>query len=58
MPARFNRKLWVRRGGYLLIEPSEAAAQDDGTRVTGTIAAVLYDDAVKALRRMPGVWCV
>jgi probable RNA-binding protein EIF1AD len=57
MPARFNRKLWVRRGGYLVIEACPEAAQDAGSRVTGTICAVLYDDAIKALkRRHPGVW--
>ncbi|KAF6259225.1 hypothetical protein COO60DRAFT_1030707 [Scenedesmus sp. NREL 46B-D3] len=56
MPAKFNRKLWVRRGGYLIIEPSPEAEQDAGSRVTATIAAVLYEEHVKQLKKMQGVW--
>ncbi|KAG2489844.1 hypothetical protein HYH03_011647 [Edaphochlamys debaryana] len=54
MPAKFNKKLWVKRGGFLLIEASEEAQQD--TKVTGTIVGVLYDDQIKQLSKMPGVW--
>jgi hypothetical protein len=32
MPARFNKKLWVRRGGYVIIDESEEAQQDAGSR--------------------------
>jgi probable RNA-binding protein EIF1AD len=56
MPAKFNRKLWVKRGGFLIIETSTEAEQDAGSRVTGTIAAVLYEEHVKQLKKMPGVW--
>ena len=56
MPAKFNRKLWVRRGGYLVIEPSLEAEQDANSRVTGTICTVLYDEHIKQLKKMPGVW--
>lgn len=88
MPAKFNKKLWVKRGGFLLIEDSMglaaagAAAQGQGQaaaagaagaeegpgaaaavgggggapKVTGTILAVLYDDQIKQLMRLPGVW--
>eukprot|EP00879_Flechtneria_rotunda_P028248 GHRR01030340.1.p2 GENE.GHRR01030340.1~~GHRR01030340.1.p2 ORF type:complete len:108 (+),score=9.90 GHRR01030340.1:194-517(+) len=56
MPAKFKRKLWVRRGGYLIIEASPEAEQDSSSRVTGTICAVLYDEHIKQLRKMPGVW--
>ncbi|GLC42676.1 hypothetical protein PLESTB_001126200 [Pleodorina starrii] len=54
MPAKFNKKLWVKRGGYLLVEDSPAAGDD--TKVTGTILSVLYDDQIKQLSKMPGVW--
>ncbi|GIL77429.1 hypothetical protein Vretifemale_6881 [Volvox reticuliferus] len=54
MPAKFNKKLWVKRGGYLLVEDSPAAGED--TKVTGTILSVLYDDHIKQLAKMPGVW--
>jgi probable RNA-binding protein EIF1AD len=56
MPAKFNRKLWVRRGGFLIVESSPEAQQDKGSRVTGTICAVLYDEHIKQLKKMPGVW--
>lgn len=56
MPAKFNKKLWVRRGGYLIVEESEAAQQDSASRVTGTIVSVLYDEHVRQLQKLPGVW--
>lgn len=56
IPAKFNKKLWVRRGGYLIIDDSIEALEDESSRVTGTIVQVLYDDHVKELKRMPGVW--
>jgi len=58
MPAKFNKMLWVRRGGYLIVEESQDAQADSGSRVTGTIVAVLYDEHIKQLRKIPGVWCV
>jgi hypothetical protein len=54
MPAKFNKKLWVKRGGFLLVEDSEAAVGE--TRVTGNILAVLYTEHIKQLMKMPGVW--
>ncbi|EFJ48885.1 hypothetical protein VOLCADRAFT_104609 [Volvox carteri f. nagariensis] len=54
MPAKFNKKLWVKRGGYLLVEDSPAAGGD--SKVTGTILSVLYDDQIKQLAKMPGIW--
>lgn len=54
LPQRFNKKLWIRRGGYLLIEEGQAVGGDN--KVTGTINAVLYDDHIKELSRLPGVW--
>ena len=55
LPAKFHKKLWVRKGSYLIVEDA-AEAGDEGSRVTGLVAAVLYADHVKQLRRMPGVW--
>ena len=54
LPARFNKKLWVRRGGYLIIE--EGVAEGAGA-VSALIVSVLYVDGVRALRKLPGVWC-
>ena len=55
LPARFNKKLWVRRGGFLVIE--EAVAEG-ASAVSALIVSVLYADGVRALRKLPDVWCV
>ena len=55
LPAKFHKKLWVRKGSFLVVEDAPAAGEE-GSRVTGQIVAVLYADHVKQLRRMPGVW--
>ncbi|KAG2454993.1 hypothetical protein HYH02_000818 [Chlamydomonas schloesseri] len=54
MPAKFNKKLWVKRGGFVMVEDSAQAEGD--TKVTGTIVSVLYDDQIKQLQKMDGVW--
>ena len=38
IPQKFNKKLWLRRGGFVVVEESEAAAED--TKVTGNIVTV------------------
>ena len=55
LPARFNKKLWVRRGGYLIVDEAEDAAAGTGA-VSALIVSVLYADGVHALRKLPGVW--
>lgn len=56
LPARFNKLLYVKRGGYLIVETSEEAAAS-GVAVTGFVVAVLYDDDVKGLKKS-GEWYV
>lgn len=53
LPAKFHKKLWIKRGSFLIVEG--AADEVDG-RVTGQILRVLYEDQVKHLKRMAGVW--
>jgi translation initiation factor IF-1 len=53
LPAKFNKKLWVKRGGFLIIESTPV---DDDSRVTGSILSVLYDEDIQELKRVPGVW--
>ncbi|KAK9830876.1 hypothetical protein WJX81_000816 [Elliptochloris bilobata] len=53
LPARFNKKLWVRRGGYLVVEEAEDVGAG---AVSALIVSVLYSDGVRALRKLPGVW--
>lgn len=55
LPAKFHKKLWIRKGSFLIVEDAPEASSE-GHRVTGFVAAVLYADHVKQLRRMPGVW--
>lgn len=53
LPAKFNKKLWVKRGGYLIVALGDA----EGTQsVKGTIVHVLYEDDVRRLKSMPDVW--
>jgi hypothetical protein len=35
-------------------QPQEAL--QPGSKVTGTILAILYDEQIKQLRKLPGVW--
>ena len=53
LPAKFNKKLWIKRGGFVVVEEGDAGAED---KVTATIVKVLYEQDVKALKKMDGVW--
>ena len=53
LPAKFNKKLWIKRGGYIIVEEGDLDAAD---KVTAVITKVLYEDDVKALKKLPGVW--
>ena len=52
LPAKFHKKLWIKKGNYLYIE----AVEDADSSVTGQIVRVLYEDDVKHLSKVPGVW--
>lgn len=54
LPARFHKRLWIKRGGYLVVTDGGAAAAPTATR--GEVVAVLYARDVARLRRMEGVW--
>ncbi|KAK2077849.1 hypothetical protein QBZ16_003717 [Prototheca wickerhamii] len=54
IPAKFHKKLWIRNGSYLMVE----ADRDIEAAVSGQVTRVLFDEHVKQLQRMPGVWCV
>ncbi len=38
IPQKFNKKLWVRSGGFVVVEEDESAAGD--AKITGTICQV------------------
>ena len=58
LPAKFHKKLWIKKGNFLMVEEAAEARGAEGSRVTGHILTVLFADHVKQLKRMPGVWCV
>lgn len=53
LPQKFNKKLWIRKGGYVIVEEEEKAAAD--TKVTGLIITILYDEHIKQLKKR-GEW--
>ncbi|DBA81272.1 hypothetical protein WJX79_004041 [Trebouxia sp. C0005] len=53
LPAKFNKKLWIKRGGYIIVEEGDVDVQD---KVTATIVKVLFEQDVKALKKLSGVW--
>ncbi len=55
LPAKFHKKLWIKKGNYLYVESLEDA-EDTDSRVTGQIVRVLFGDDVKQLKKMEGVW--
>ena len=55
LPAKFHKKMWIKRGGFLIVRaPPEAAAS--GARLAGEVERVLYEQEVSGLKGMAGVW--
>lgn len=54
LPAKFHKKLWIKKGNFLFVEGIEDEGAD--ARVTGQIVRVLFDEDVKQLKKMQGVW--
>lgn len=52
IPARFHKKLWIKRGNYLIIENVE----ETDAAVTGQVVQVLFTDHVKQLKKIEGIW--
>ena len=53
LPNKFNKKLWIRKGGYVIVEEEERAAAD--SKVSGLIVSILYDEHIKQLKKR-GEW--
>lgn len=53
LPPRFRNLLWVRRGGYVLVDVSEADHRDN--KLGGEVIAVLRPAQTKYIRRQ-GLW--
>jgi probable RNA-binding protein EIF1AD len=50
IPAKFNKKLWIRKGGLVVVEQTVTGATD--AKVTGTVFAVLYPEHLKRFRKL------
>ena len=49
IPAKFNKKLWIRRGGLVIIDKTVKGETD--AKITGTVAAVLYPEHLKHFKK-------
>lgn len=49
IPAKFNKKLWIRRGGLVIVEQTVKEATD--AKVTANVVAVLYAEHLKQFRK-------
>ena len=49
IPTKFQKKLWIRKGGLLVVE--ETVLEETAAKVTGTIVNVLYADQIKVLAK-------
>eukprot|EP01025_Chloroclados_australasicus_P017181 TRINITY_DN18744_c2_g1_i2.p2 TRINITY_DN18744_c2_g1~~TRINITY_DN18744_c2_g1_i2.p2 ORF type:complete len:171 (-),score=30.02 TRINITY_DN18744_c2_g1_i2:355-846(-) len=55
LPTRFNKTFWIRRGGYLIISELDEQEQG-GNKIRGMVESVLYDQDIKQLKKMDGIW--
>lgn len=55
LPARFNKKLWIRRGGYLIVQHQLGKDIGSRSRISGTIESVLYPEDIAFLQEK-GCW--
>lgn len=53
LPAKFHKKIWIRRGSFVIVESNEAVEDE---RITGQIVRVLMKDDIKYLQSLEGVW--
>ena len=49
LPAKFRKKLWIRKGNFLIIEQIHKAESKGKNRITGSIEAVLSHNDIKDL---------
>ena len=49
IPARFNKKLWIRKGGLVIVE--RPVAESEGAKVSGNVVAVLYPEHLRMFRK-------
>ncbi|KAF9436612.1 hypothetical protein BGZ76_003453 [Entomortierella beljakovae] len=52
LPPKFRSLVWVKRGSYVIIQPAD---EQDKTKVSGDIVAVLFPDHIKQYKQQ-GIW--
>lgn len=55
LPAKFKKKIWVKKGSYLIVEDSQKAGKTGKSRISGSIETILSDEDVEDLLRK-GLW--
>jgi len=57
LPAKFHKKIWIRKGSFVIVKAIEDRIEDDGRRFfNGEIVRVLLKDDVKHLKSLESVW--
>lgn len=52
LPARFNKSLWIRKGGFVVVNKGEhEKALESGSKVTGIICHVLFGKQIRELKK-------
>lgn len=52
LPAKFNKILWIRKGSFVVVEEGERdKVLESGSKVTGIICQVLFEEQIRALKR-------
>jgi len=64
LPAKFKKRIWIKRGNFLIIEPfaelfkHTRTSEAINTKLKGRIVHILLKDQVKYLQKMDDVWPV
>jgi len=56
MPAKFRKRIWIKKGNYLIIEPfTELVKKKSDRKLKGRISHILYPEQIKYLKKI-GRW--
>lgn len=57
LPAKFHKKIWIRKGSFVIVKAHDDRVEADGTRFfNGEIVRVLLKDDEKYLKGLDSVW--
>jgi probable RNA-binding protein EIF1AD len=53
LPAKFQKTIWIKMGSYVFVnEGNRDKAVEDGSKVTGTISRVLFEEQTRAMQKL------